>query len=110
MRSHRVWALAALAASIAVPVVAEDVTIVYNLTENGQGTRHAVRERREDAHVEPGHRHDHRVRLGTPGRDRPQEEGVLGDDPRRDGRADGPDEREDGRAAEEDAGADEEPA
>ena len=36
MRSHRVWAAFALAAAIAAPVVAEDVTIVYNMTENGQ--------------------------------------------------------------------------
>ena len=36
MRSDRVWAAAALALSIAVPAAAEDVTIVYNLTENGQ--------------------------------------------------------------------------
>jgi len=36
MRSHRVGAAAVFALSIAVPLVAEDVTIVYNLTENGQ--------------------------------------------------------------------------
>jgi hypothetical protein len=36
MRSERVWAAAALALCVAAPAVAEDVTIVYNLTENGQ--------------------------------------------------------------------------
>ncbi|MGH8574952.1 MAG: hypothetical protein ACREX8_20645 [Gammaproteobacteria bacterium] len=37
MRTHRMWAAAgALALSATVPVAAEDVTIVYALTENGQ--------------------------------------------------------------------------
>lgn len=36
MRTHRMWAAAALALSCAAPVVAEDVTILYALTENGQ--------------------------------------------------------------------------
>jgi hypothetical protein len=36
MRSHRTWAAAALALSCVVPAFADDVTIVYNLTENGQ--------------------------------------------------------------------------
>ncbi|HET9316176.1 MAG TPA: hypothetical protein VFQ51_11350 [Vicinamibacteria bacterium] len=36
MRSHRAWAGVALALSFAAAAAAEDVTIVYNLTENGQ--------------------------------------------------------------------------
>lgn len=36
MRSHRAGAAAALALCFAVPALAADVTIVYNLTENGQ--------------------------------------------------------------------------
>jgi hypothetical protein len=36
MRSHRAWAGIALALSFAAAAAAEDVTIVYNLTENGQ--------------------------------------------------------------------------
>ena len=36
MRSHRAWAAAALALSFAAAAAAEDVTITYNLTENGQ--------------------------------------------------------------------------
>ena len=36
MRSHRVWTAAALALCVVAPAFAEDVTIVYNLTENGQ--------------------------------------------------------------------------
>jgi hypothetical protein len=36
MRSHRSGAAAALAFCLAAPLFAEDVTIVYNLTENGQ--------------------------------------------------------------------------
>ena len=36
MRSHRAWAGLALALSLAPAAAADDVTIVYNLTENGQ--------------------------------------------------------------------------
>ena len=36
MRSNRAWAAVAVALSFAVPAAAEDLTIVYNLTENGQ--------------------------------------------------------------------------
>lgn len=36
MRCNRVWAAAALAVCLAVPAVAEDVTIVYNMTQDGQ--------------------------------------------------------------------------
>ena len=36
MRSNRTWAAVAVALSFAVPAAAEDLTIVYNLSENGQ--------------------------------------------------------------------------
>lgn len=36
MRCDRVWAAAALAVCVAAPAIADDVTIVYNMTENGQ--------------------------------------------------------------------------
>src|SRR5262245_31739148 len=36
MRSVRVWGAVALAVSVAAAAAAEDVTIAYNLTENGQ--------------------------------------------------------------------------
>lgn len=36
MRNHRAWAAAALALTLVAPAFAEDVTIVYNVTKDGQ--------------------------------------------------------------------------